>query len=129
MSMDRQGFVGLFAEPLTQQKVYELVVLWLERFGSVEQTYGNSRQALTHPIRSADDIIWENNLQFRVLFGEQFAWIYITLNRFVIETSGLVSDHASALCRDVLENVSGCVEIINERNDKRLDDLEAKGLM
>ena len=129
MSLEHHGFVGLFAEPLGQQRIEELVLLWLERFGSVEQTIGNSHQALTRAIHSAADLVWEKDLQFRVLAGEQFTWIYITKDHHVIETSGLVLDNGSSLCRDVLTNVHGCLEIIDEHNDRRLDELEAKGLM
>ena len=128
MSLERKGFVGLFDEILNQEHIEELVVLWLEEYGSVEQTIGSGGQVLTQIVRSISDIVWEENLQFRVISGEQFAWIYMTQNYFVIETSGLFSSSSSLLCRDVLV-VPGCSEIIDENNDKRLDELEAQGLM
>ncbi len=129
MSLEHHGFIGLFAEPLGRQRIQELVLLWLERFGNIEQTIGNSHQALTQAVRSASDLVWEKDLQFRVLTGEQFAWVYITLDRPIIETSGLAPDNGSYLCRDVLTNIHGCLEIIDEHNDRRLNELEAKGLI
>ena len=107
----------------------ELVSLWLERFGSIEQAVGNSYQVATLPVRSVADVVWERDLQFRVLSGEQFAWIYVTLEHQVIETSGLASPQDDSLSRDVLSDTPGCAEIIDDYNDHRLDELEANGLM
>ncbi len=127
--LERQGFVGLFSEPLVRKRIEELVSLWMERFGNVEQTVGKGSQVLTVKIQNVSDVIWEKDLQFRILYEEQFAWIYMTENRYVIETSGLISQDASSLCRDVLKDIHGCKEIIDDRNDGRLDELETQGLM
>jgi hypothetical protein len=129
MSIEHRGFVGLFDEPLDKEKIQEIIQSWLDRFGSVEQTAGNSYQILTLRIQTLDEIRWEEHLQFRVLCGEQFAWAYLTQDRFVIETSGLHYNGSSILCRDILDDLKGCREIIDEKNDSRLDELEAQGLM
>jgi hypothetical protein len=129
MSMEHRGFVGLFREKLDRERIGELVSLWLDRFGAVEQAAGDSYQVSTLRIDSVADVIWETNLQFRVLCGEQFAWIYITLGGRVAETSGLSFQAGALLCRDVLEDLPNCEEIIDEHNDRRLDQLEAQGLM
>ncbi len=129
MSLERQGFVGLFLEPLGQERIEELALLWIERYGRVEQTIGTGAQALTQKIETARDIRWEDHLQFRVLSGEQFAWIYVSRNARVVETSGLAPEWGDILSRDVLTDLPGCAEIIDDRNDHRLDQLEAQGLM
>ena len=129
MSLEHKGFVGLFAEPLKRSCIEELVSLWLKRYGKLEQTVGNGSQVLTQMIYSLADLSWNENLQFRVLCGEQFAWIYLTQDRYVIETSGLIFEGSASLCRDVLVDLPGCNEIIDEHNDHRLDELETQGLM
>jgi hypothetical protein len=129
--MERRGFVGIFSEPLRKARIEEIVMLWISRFGIVEQTVGKGGQVLTLVIRSEEDLMWsEKDLQFRITSGEQFSWVYLTQDRFVMETSGLCSEGSpDLLCRDVLTNVSGCEEIIDERNDKKLDELEKQGLL
>lgn len=129
MSLERAGYVGFFEEPLKQSCIEEFVQLWLERYGKVEQAIGRGCQLLTQTIDSLEDIIWEENLQFRVLSGEQFTWVYVTQNRYVIETTGLAPAGGTCLCRDVLVNLPGCNEIIDEHENRRLDELEAEGLM
>lgn len=129
MSLEHRGFVGLFREQLDRPRIEALVALWLERFGAVEQAVGPSYQVSTLRIQSVADIIWEADLTFRVLSGEQFAWVYLTPNTRVIETSGLGVSAGPLLCRDVLEDVPDCAEIIDERNDRRLEELEAQGVM
>ncbi len=129
MSLERKGYVGLFAEPLNRERIAELVMLWIERHGSVEQIFGAGGQVLTQRVHAVGELMWEDNLQFRIVAGEQFAWIYMTINRQVVETSGLIPESGDALCRDVLEELPGCCEIIDDHNDRRLDELEAKGLM
>lgn len=129
VSMERAGYVGLFAEPFGRPQVEAVVQSWLDRFGSVEQTAGTGAQALTLAVRAVTDIVWQKDLQFRVLSGQQFAWVYVTMEHRVVETTGLAPSSGAALCRDVLVDVPGCREIVNERNDERLDQLEKLGLM
>lgn len=129
MSLERKGFIGLFLERLDRDCIQEIVLLWIDRYGSIEQTVGGGNQVLTQVIRSVSNLSWEENMQFRILSGEQFAWVYLTQNHCVIETTGLSSENGNSLCRDVLVDLPGCIEIIDEHNDRRLDELEAKGLM
>ncbi len=129
MHLQHAGYVGLFEESLGRERIEELVLVWLECFGRVEQTVGRGVQPLTQIIRSASDLAWEKNIQFRVLSNEQFAWIYVNLDAHVMETSGLVVATGPSLCHDVLNVLPGCCEIIDDRNDRRLDELEARGLM
>jgi hypothetical protein len=130
MGLERQGFVGLFLEPLSRSHISNIIDLWIERFGSVEQALGRGGQVLTTVLKSSSDIAWQDNMELRVLNGEQFTWVYLSEDKYVIETSGLVPERgASSLCRDVLADLEGCAEIIDDRNDRRLDDLEAQGKM
>jgi len=129
MSLEHRGYVGLFSEKLDRRRIGELVTLWVERFGSIEQIAGNSNQVATVTIRLASDVVWQKDLQFRILSGEQFAWIYITLDHQAIETTGLAPHRGDSLSRNVLVELPGCIEIIDEHNDHRLDELEAQGLM
>ncbi|MCC7518680.1 MAG: hypothetical protein IT578_05795 [Verrucomicrobiae bacterium] len=129
MSLERSGYVGLFRDPWDRTRVEALVRFWLERFGAVEQTAGVGPQSLTLVIKAPSDVIRQKDLQFRVLSGSQFAWVYLTTDRRVAETTGLVSEDAAALCRDVLAEAPGCLEVIHEKNEARLDQLEKLGLM
>ncbi|NUN93030.1 MAG: hypothetical protein HUU04_04525 [Verrucomicrobiae bacterium] len=129
MSLERAGYVGLFQEPLNRERIEGIVCSWLDRFGAVEQTAGNGPQALTLSVRGVSEIVWQRDLQFRILSGGQFAWVYVTMDRRVVETSGLAPKSGASLCRDILEGAPGCREIIDEKNDARLDQLEKLGLM
>jgi len=129
MSIDRQGFVGVFPEPLERRSIEGLIGIWLERYGSVEQAAGRGAEALTIPIRASADVAWNGSIEFRVSCGEQFAWVYITPGHRVIETSGLTPQNGDSLCHDVLVDLPGCREIVNDHDDRRLDQLEAEGLM
>ena len=51
------------------------------------------------------------------------------VRRRALEMRRLAPAGGVALCHDVLVDVPGCREIINERNDGRLDQLEKLGLM
>lgn len=129
MSLERAGYVGLFHEPFDRGRVEAVVQSWLDRFGAVEQAAGAGTQALTVAVKAVTDIIWQKDLQFRVLSGSQFAWVYVTMERRVVETTGLAPRGGAILCRDVLVDAPGCGEIIDEKNDARLDQLEKQGLM
>jgi hypothetical protein len=45
-----------------------------------------------------------------------------------METTGLPSDQIS-VCLDVILGLPGLVEVIDQHDDKRLDQLEAEGMM
>lgn len=72
--------------------------------------------------------MWETHLQFRILHGGEFAWVYLSLDRRAIETTGLASDQLS-LCLQVLTELPGITEIISQENERRLDALEAEGII
>ncbi len=127
--MNSHGYVGIFAEPFSKEAVGGCVESWLERFEKVEQvTPTPGHTPLTQTVKSSADIVWEENLQFRVLHDGQFAWIYITRNRRAMETTGLPSEEVS-LCLDVLLELPGLQEVIDARNDRRLDECETQGLL
>ena len=127
--MISKGYVAVTDRPLDRDYVRELVASWLERFERVEQVapmQGTSISTLSVP--SADEVMWEENLQFRVLNGAEFTWVYLTLGKQVIETSGLPGDEIS-LCLEVLLELPGIEEVVDQINERRLDQLEAEGLM
>ena len=102
---------------------------WLERFSRVEQVVpgaqaGNSTVTLT----SAKEFLPSDHLQFRVIQGEDFSWAYLTRGRRVIETTGLPHEKI-ALCLDILLEIQGVTEIVDQSDDRRLDELERDGLM
>jgi hypothetical protein len=127
--MNSKGYVAIFSAPLNKESISLFVESWLERFERVEQVTpepGLSATALA--IKNREEIMWEPGLQFRVVNGDEFCWVYVTLNRQVIETTGVPSDEIS-LCLDVLLELEGITEIVEEHNDKRLDELEKQGLL
>ena len=123
------GYVGLFEKALTDETIRLCVDSWLARFEKVEQACpGAGAGALTMAVNNSADVLNEEHLQFRVLMGGDFAWIYLTKNRRIIETTGLPNREIS-LCLDALLELPGILEIIDQRDDRRLDQLEAEGLM
>jgi hypothetical protein len=127
--MISKSYVALFGKPLEKEHVTSFVASWLERFEKVEQITPNSGTDICAiSVNTSDEVLWEKHLQFRVTNGEEFSWVYLTLERYVIETSSLPADEI-ALCLDVLLELPGVDEIIEGHNDRRLDELEAKGLM
>lgn len=127
--MISKGFVGLFPEPFTRATVGAFVAIWLEAGYQVEQVCpGTQAGNTTISIKEPSDILWEENLQFRVLNGVTFSWAYLTLGRRVIETSGL-PDEGNILPLEVLADLPGLQEAIDQVNERRLDQLEAEGLM
>lgn len=127
--MISKGYVAIFDAPLNKETISLFVESWLERFERVEQVTpepGLSATALS--ISNRSEIMWEPSLQFRVVNGDEFTWVYVTLNRQVIETTGTPSEGIS-LCLDVLVELEGVTEIVEEHNDKRLDELEKQGLL
>jgi hypothetical protein len=124
-----KGYVGVFDAPFTKASVRTFIETWLGANLQVEQVCpgphaGNTTLALTDP----DTILWETNLQFRILSSSLFSWAYLSLDRRVIETSGL-PDEGNTLPLDILLDLPGLQEIVDQANDRRLDQLEAEGLM
>src|SRR5271154_2282664 len=124
--MIQKGFVAVFERDLAQADIAECVASWLERFEKVEQVI--PRVECTLEVKEPGDIMWESNLQFRVLNGEQFAWAYVSLDRRAIETTGF-QDAEISFCLEVLLELPGIAEVIDEKNQRRLDELEKAGII
>ncbi len=127
--MISKGYVALFSAPLDKPIVRTHVKMWISSYPKLEQVCpGPHAGNTTIEIRSPDDILWETNLQFRISSDITFTWAYLSLDRRIIETSG-VPDDANTLPLDILIDLPGLQEIIDQANDHRLDQLEAQGLM
>jgi hypothetical protein len=119
--MDRKGFIAVFESGLGKTEISQCVESWLERFEKVEQVVPMMEGTLE--VRAAKEIMWEPNLQFRVLNGEQFAWVYVSLDKRAMETTGF-QDAEISFCLEVLLELPGLAEVIDEKNQRRLDELE-----
>jgi hypothetical protein len=111
--MISRGYVAVFAQPHSDASIRNLVASWLDRFSRVEQVIpgaqaGNSTVTLT----SSGELLPS----------------YLTRGRCVIETTGLPSEKI-ALSLDVLLELNGVTEIVDQSDDRRLDELERDGLM
>jgi hypothetical protein len=124
--MVQKGFVAVFERDLTRAMINECVASWLERFEKVEQVIPNMGGTLE--VKEPSEIMWEDNLQFRALNGDQFAWIYATVNKRAMETTGF-QDAEISFCLEVLLELPGVAEIVDERNQRRLDELERAGII
>jgi len=127
--MISHGYVAVLAEPHTDDSIRNILASWLARFEKVEQVVpgvqaGNTTTAIQQP----QDLIPADHLQFRVIQGGDFAWAYLTRGRRVIETTGLPMEKI-ALCLDILLELPGVTEIVDQHDDRRLDELERDGLM
>ncbi|NBS54425.1 hypothetical protein EBT23_02490 [bacterium] len=127
--MISRGYVAVFTEPHTDDSIRHLLESWLARFEKVEQVVpGIQAGNTTTAIQSPQDLIPSDHLQFRVIHGQDFAWAYLTRGRRVIETTGLPQEKIS-LCLDILLEQPGVTEIVDQHDDRRLDELERDGLM
>ncbi|MGF1677805.1 MAG: hypothetical protein ACFCUX_01275 [Candidatus Methylacidiphilales bacterium] len=127
--MESKGYIALTSAPLEKRAVTEIIEGWTAQYPRVEQVCpGAQAGTLTVLIHQPEDILWDQHLQFRVLSGEEFTWIYITLGHRIIETSGL-SYEANTLPLDVLLDCAGIEEVIDQSNERRLDELEKAGLL
>jgi hypothetical protein len=124
--MVQKGFIAVFEDALGRLAVSECVVSWLERFEKVEQVVPQMEGTLE--VKEAGEIMWEPNMQFRVLNGEQFAWVYVSLDKRAMETTGF-QDAEISLCLEVLLELPGIAEVIDEKNQRRLDQLEKAGII
>jgi hypothetical protein len=127
--MISRGYIAVFSEPHTDASIRSILESWLERFPRVEQVIpgaqaGNS----TITLASSDELLPSDHLQFRIIQGEDFTWAYLTRNRRVIETTGLPNEKIS-LSLDILLELGGVTEIVDQSDDRRLDELERDGLM
>src|SRR5271156_2625684 len=97
--MLQKGYVAVFERALDRASISECVASWLERFEKVEQVV--PRMEGTLEVREPSEIMWEQHLQFRVLNGDRFSWVYISLNKPAMETTGF-QDAEISLCLEVL---------------------------
>jgi len=124
--MDQKGFAAVFERDMTKASITDCVVSWLERFEKVEQVIPNMEGTLE--VKEPEEIMWEPHLQFRVLNGDQFAWVYVSLDRRAMETTGF-QDAEISFCLEVLLELPRVAEIVDERNQRRLDELERAGII
>ncbi len=124
--MDKKGFVAVFEKALDRARVSECVASWLERFEKVEQVVPQMEGTLE--VKEPSEIMWEPNLQFRVLNGDQFAWVYASLDKLAMETTGF-QDAEISFCLEVLLELPDVAEVVDEKNQRRLDQLEKAGII
>jgi hypothetical protein len=124
--MVQKGFIAVFEEALARAAISECVASWLERFEKVEQVIPQMEGTLE--VLEPGEIMWEPNLQFRVLNGEQFAWVYVSLDKRAMETTGF-QDAEISFCLEVLLELPGIAEVIDEKNQRRLEELEKAGII
>mgnify|MGYP003336819739 FL=1 len=127
--MISRGYVAVFSQAHTDASIRVILDSWLSRFERVEQVVpgtqaGNTTITLANP----DELLKSDHLQFRIIQGQDFAWAYLTRGRRVIETTGLPNEKI-ALCLDILLELPGVTEIVDQHDDRRLDELERDGLM
>ena len=130
MSTYSKGYVAVFDAPLTRERVEACFTSWQARFERIEQmrSSGDNSGLLAFEIHHLSELHWEKHLQFRILSGEDFAWVYLTMEKRVMETTGMPHPEAM-LCLDLLLELPGVIEVIDQQNDRRLDELETTGLM
>jgi hypothetical protein len=124
--MDKKGFIAVFEQALNRAQTSECVASWLARFEEIEQVV--PRMEGTLEVKEPSEIMWEPNLQFRVIKGEQFAWVYVSLDKRAMETTGF-QDAEISFCLEVLLELPGVAEVIDEKNQRRLDELEKAGII
>ena len=124
--MDVKGFVAVFKVAHDRASISECVASWLERFEKVEQVIPGMEG--TAELKEPSEIMWEDNLQFRVMCGEQFAWVYVTLDKLAMETTGF-QDAEISFCLEVLLELPNVIEVVDEKNQRRLDELEKAGII
>lgn len=127
--MISRGYVAVFAEPHSDASIRAILASWLERFSRIEQVIPGSQAGnSTVTLASTQELLPSDHLQFRIIQGDDFSWAYLTRGRRVIETTGLPNE-TIALCLDILLELTGVTEIIDQADDRRLDELERDGLM
>ncbi|HPA19803.1 MAG TPA: hypothetical protein PLU30_18785 [Verrucomicrobiae bacterium] len=121
------GFVAVFEEPLGEVLLRYIVDLWLERYEGLEQVL--ERDVATTRVGGAGEVRWEKNLQFRVLNGDEFAWVYVTQDSRVMETTGMPGGGEASLCLELLVDLPGLKEVVADHDEARLSELEGEGLL
>jgi len=124
--MEKKGFVAVFEKALDRTLISECVASWLERFEKVEQVVPKMEGTLE--VKEPSEIMWEPHVQFRVLNGEQFSWVYVSLDKLAMETTGF-QDAEISFCLEVLLELPFVAEVVDEKNHKRLEQLEKAGII
>jgi hypothetical protein len=124
--MDKKGFIAVFEEALDRAQTSECVASWLERFEKIEQVVPKMEGTLE--VKEPSEIMWEPNMQFRVIKRDQFAWVYVSLDKRAMETTGF-QDAEISFCLEVLLELPGVAEVIDEKNQRRLNELEKAGII
>jgi hypothetical protein len=124
--MLQKGYIAVFEKGLDRASISECVASWLERFEKVEQVVPKMEGTLE--VREPSEIMWEPHLQFRVLNGDQFSWVYVSLDKPAMETTGF-QDAEISLCLDVLLELPNVAEVVDEKNHRRLEELEKAGII
>jgi hypothetical protein len=127
--MISRGYVAVFAQAHSDDSIRAILESWMSRFERVEQVVpGTQAGNTTITLENPNEMLKSDHLQFRVIQGSDFAWAYLTRGRRVIETTGLPHEKI-ALCLDILLELSEVTEIVDQHDDRRLDELESDGLM
>jgi len=127
--MISKGYVGLFSKSIDRNVMHKIIECWLERFEKLEQLVpGDAQGTSALSIKSTTDMMWHKNMEFRAIQGEEFTWIYVQADSKVMETSGFPSEQLS-LSVDVFVDLPGIIEIIDDEDDKRLNELEKQGIL
>lgn len=127
--MISKGYVGLFSKSIDRNVMHKIIECWLERFEKLEQLVpGDAQGTSALSIKSTTDMMWHKNMEFRAIQGEEFTWIYVQADSKVMETSGFPSEQLS-LSVDVFVDLPGIIEIIDDEDEKRLNELEKQGIL
>jgi hypothetical protein len=127
--MISKGYVGLFEKPIDRATIDRAVECWLSRFERLEQLVpGDSNGTSALSIKKPEEIMWHAHMEFRATQGEDFTWVYVTAGSRVMETSGFPSQQIS-LSVDVFVELPGIIEIIDDEDEKRLNELEKQGVL
>jgi hypothetical protein len=127
--MISRGYVAVFALAHSDESILGILDSWMSRFQRVEQVVpGTQAGNTTITLANSGELLKADHLQFRVIQGDDFTWAYLTRGRRVIETTGLPHEKI-ALCLDILLELPGITEIVDQHDDRRLDELERDGLM
>ncbi len=124
--MVQKGFVAVFERPLDRAAISECAASWLARFEKVEQIVPGMEGTLE--VKEPSEIMWEPMLTFRVMSGPQFAWVYVNVDKPSMETTGF-QDAEISFCLEVLLELPGVAEVVDEKNERRLTELERAGII
>ncbi len=123
-----KGYIAVFGHEIDKHTMRDCMEVWLGQFDRIEQVAPGSRSESTIIIASTSQMLWEENLQYRAMADDNFAWIYVTLGSRIMETSGLdYEDNLIPL--EVFTELHGVDEVIDARNERRLEELEKEGLI